>query len=69
MNPFDIRVPFILIAKRELLFEIYIMALNQDKYDIEVRNYNAIKRNQVFFDLMQQTFNHLDGLYLRKICP
>ena len=40
------------------------MALNRDKYDIEVRNYDAIKRNQIFFDFMQQNFNPLDGLYL-----
>ena len=45
MNPFDIRVPCIKIANSELLFEQYRMALNRDKYDIEVRNYDAIKRN------------------------
>ena len=39
------------------------MALNQDKYDIKVQNYCAIKRNQILFDVIQQTFNHLDGLY------
>ena len=44
------------------------MALNWDKYDIEVRNDDSIKRNLVFFDLTQQTFNSLDGLYLCEIC-
>ena len=44
------------------------MALNRDKYDIEVRNYDAIKRNQILFDFMQRTFNWLDGLYLPEIC-
>ena len=44
------------------------MALNQDKYDIEVRNDDAIKRNQSVFDVMQQTFNSLDGLYFHEIC-
>ena len=35
-NPFDISKPCIKIAKSEVLFEIYIMSLNRDKYDIEV---------------------------------
>ena len=42
------------------------MALNRDTYDIEVQNNDAIKRNQIFFDFMQRTFNRLDGLYLRE---
>ena len=45
------------------------MALNRDKYDTEVRNDDAIKHNQIFFDFMQQTFNFLDGLYLHEKCP
>ena len=44
------------------------MALNRDKYDIEVRNYDTIKHNQIFFDFMRQTFNFLDGLYLCERC-
>ena len=44
------------------------MALNQDKYDIEVQNGDAIKRNQIFFDFMQQMFNRLDELYVRGRC-
>ena len=40
------------------------MALNQDKYDIEVRDIDAIKRNQIFFDSMQRTFSCLYGLYI-----
>ena len=44
------------------------MALNWEKYDIEVQNDDAIKRNQILFDFIQQTFNRLDGLYLRGIC-
>ena len=67
-NTFDICVPYIKIAKSEMLFQQYIMALNWDKYYIEVRNDDAIKRNQIFFNLMQRTFNRLDGLYLREIC-
>ena len=52
----------------ELLFEKYRMDLNQDKNDIEVRNDDAIKRNQILSDLTQQTLNRMDGLYLREIC-
>ena len=44
------------------------MALNLEKYDIKVRNYDAIKRNQISFDFMQQKFNRMGGLYLREIC-
>ena len=36
MNIFGIREPCIEIAKNELLFEQYRMALNRKKYDIEV---------------------------------
>ena len=42
------------------------MALKRDKCDIEIQNDDAIKRNQIFFDLMQGTFNFLDGLYLHE---
>ena len=44
------------------------MALNWEKYEIEVRNDDAIKRNRIFFYFMQLMFNRLDGLYLREIC-
>ena len=40
------------------------MARKWDKYDIEVQKDDAIKRNQIFFDFIQLTFNRLDGLYL-----
>ena len=40
------------------------MALKKDKYDIEVQDDDEIKRDQIFFDFMQQTFNLLDGLYM-----
>ena len=55
-------------AKIELLFEQYIMALNRGKYEIEVLNDDAIKRNRIFFDLLQLTFYRLDGLYLHEVC-
>ena len=66
-NPFDIGVPCINISRSEVLFEQYIMAVNWDKYDIEVQNDDAIKRNQILFDFMQQTFNCLDVLYIHEI--
>ena len=50
----------------EILFEQYIMALNWETYDIEVINDDAIKRDQIFFDLMQRTSNRMDGLYIRE---
>ena len=64
MNQFEISKPCIIIASRELLFEQYIIDLKRDKYDIEVHNGDAIKRNPILFDFMQQTFNSLNGLYL-----
>ena len=63
---FEIGKPYIIIARRELLFEQYRMALKRDKYDIEVQNDDAIKRNQIFFDFMQRTLNRLYGLYLHE---
>ena len=69
MNPFDIGVPYINMARSQVLFEKYRMALNWDKYEIKVRNDEAIKRNRIFFDFMQQTFNRLDGLYIHEKCP
>ena len=63
---FDIGVTYINISRSEVLFEQYRMALNWDKYDIEVQNDDAIKRNQTLFDFMQRTFNRLDGLYIHK---
>ena len=43
------------------------MALDRGKFDSEVRNYDTIKRNQILFDYLQQTFNPMDGFYLREI--
>ena len=68
INPFGIHEPCIKKENNELIFEQYIMALNWDKYDIEVQNDDVIKRNQIFFDFMQQTLNCLDVLYLREKC-
>ena len=44
------------------------MTLNRYKYDIEVRNDDAMKCNPIYFDFMQQISNRLDGFYLHEIC-
>ena len=66
LNPFEIGKPCIIIARRVLLFLQYRMAPKRYKYDIEVHNYDAIKRNRILFDFMQRIFNCLDGLYLHE---
>ena len=68
MNPFDISEPCIKIARSEVLLEQYIMAINQDKYDIEVRNYYVINLKQIFFDFMLRMFNCLGGLCIHEKC-
>ena len=45
------------------------MALNRDKHNIEVRDDDAIKRNWILYDFVQQTFSYLDGLYMDGKCP
>ena len=50
-----------------MLFEEYRMALDWEKYGIEVWNDDEIKRNQILFDFMYLTFNCLDGLNFNEI--
>ena len=59
LNPFEIGKPCIIISRRELLFEKYRMAIKRDKYDIEVQNDDAIKRNQILFDFMQHSLHEI----------
>ena len=59
--PLDIGVPCIKIARSEVFFEQYRMALNCEKYNTEARNDDVINHTGIFFDFMQQTFNSLDG--------
>ena len=66
-NPFGMHEPCIKIVNNQLIFEQYIMSLNQYKYYIEVRNYDEIKRKRLLFDFMQRTVNRLNGLYLNEI--
>ena len=49
INPIGIDIPCIKIAKIELLFEKYRMALNPEKDAIEFQKDDAINRNQIFF--------------------
>ena len=65
---FEISKPCNIIAGRKILFEKYRIALKWNKYDIEVQNDDAIKRNQIFFNFMQRTFNRLYGSYLHGKC-
>ena len=64
MNSFDISETCINIGNSEALFEKYRMAINWDKYDIDILDDDAIKRNRIFFDFMQRTFSFMDGLYM-----
>ena len=68
INIFGIHEAFIKIAKNVLVFEQYRMSLNQGKHNIEVQNDDSIKRNQILFHFTRQTFNGLDGFYLRERC-
>ena len=51
INLIGINKPCIKIAKSELLFEKYRMALKSDKYAIEIQKDDAIKRNRIFLIL------------------
>ena len=66
INPIGINKRCIIIANSELLFEKYRMALKRDKDVIEIKKYDAIKRNQIFFDFMLIMFNHLNQLYVKE---
>ena len=48
MNTFHIGKPWIKISKSELLFEQYIKAPNEYKYDIEFQNDDTINRSRIF---------------------
>ena len=62
-NPLGIKQPCIMIAKNEVLFEQYRIALKWDKYAIDIQEEYEIKRNQLFFDFMLRMFNNLNQLY------
>ena len=66
INPIGINKPCVKIAKSEILFEKYRMALNRDKDAIEIQNDDAIKRNQIFCDFILRMLNHLTQLYVKE---
>ena len=59
-NPLGIKQPCIMIAKNEVLFEQYIIALKRDKDAIDIEGDDEIKRNQLFFYFMLRMFDHLN---------
>ena len=65
-NPVVINRPCIKIAKNEVLFEKYRMALKRDKDAIGIQGDDTIKRNPSFFDFMLRMFNHLNQVYEKE---
>ena len=65
-NPLGIKQPCIMIAKNEVLFEHYRIALKRDKDTIDIEGEDAINRNRLFFDSMLRMFNNLNQLYEKK---
>ena len=55
-----------MIAKNEVLFEQYIIALERDKDAIDIEGEDKIKRNRLFFDFMIRMFDHLNQLYEKE---
>ena len=45
MNPLGIKQPCLTVAKNEVMFEKYRIALKQDKYAIDIKGEDAINRN------------------------
>ena len=62
-NPVGTNRPCIMIAKNEVFFEKYRMALKRDKDAIEIQGDDEIKRNRLFFDFMLRICNNLNQLY------
>ena len=63
MNPLGIKQPCIIIAKNEVLFEQYRIALKQDKDAIYIEGEDEINRNRLFFDFILRMFDHINQLY------
>ena len=63
MNSLGIKQPCIIIAKNEVLFEQYIIALKRDKDTIDIGGEDAINRNRLFFDFVLRMFDHINQLY------
>ena len=63
MNPQGINRPCQKIAKDEMLFEKYRIALKRDKDAIDIDGNDAFDSYQLFFDFMLRMFDHLNQLY------
>ena len=63
MNPLGIDQPCLTIAKNEVLFEKYRIALKRDKDAIDIEREDAINSNQLSFDFMIRMFDNLNKLY------
>ena len=63
MNPLGIDRPCLKIAKDELLFEKYRIALKRDKDAIDIDGDDAIDSHRLVFDFMLRMFEHLNQLY------
>ena len=63
MNPQGINPPCQNIAKDEMLFEIYRIALKRDKDAIDIDGNDAIDSYRLFFDFMIRMFDHLNQFY------
>ena len=63
MNPLGIDQPCLKIAKYELLFEKYRIALKRDKDAIDIYGNDAIDSHQLVLDFMLRMFDNLNQLY------
>ena len=66
MNPLGIDRPCLKIAKDELLFEKYRIALKRDKDAIDIDGNDAFDSYQLFFHFMLRIFGNLNQLYEMK---
>ena len=66
INPLGIKQPCLTIAKNEVLFEKYRIALKRDKDEIDIDGKDAINRNRLFFDFMLRMFDNLNQLYVME---
>ena len=63
MNPQGINRSCQKIAKDEILFEKYRIALKRDKDAIDIDGNDAFDSYRLFFDFMLRIFGHLNQLY------
>ena len=63
MNPLGTNRPCLKIAKDELLYEKYRIALKRDKDAIDIDGNDAIDSHRLVFDFMPRMFDHLNQLY------